>query len=69
MNSPRKWTIPQVPDDVRLVRDIDGQLWQRCRNFGWQRVKEYRQAGMNRVGRPWERLIGDYGPITEVAHD
>lgn len=62
----RRWINPPEPSDVTLVRDIDGQLWQRCRNYGWQRVKEYKRAGLNNTGRPWETLLGTYGPLIEV---
>jgi hypothetical protein len=65
----RTWTPEPEPDDVSLVEDANSQLWQHCRDFGWQQVDGYVQAGLERVGLSWGRILGDHGPLTEVDPD
>lgn len=62
----RTWNPEPEPETVGLVEDADGQLWQRCRDSGWQQVPVYRGAGLERVGRSWGYVLGEFGPLTEV---
>lgn len=65
----RTWPRPEEPNDVELVRDQDGDLYQRCRDVNWVHVYEFVEAGLPRVGVfTWAELLG-FGPLTEVDPD
>lgn len=61
----REWPAPEEPETTGLVMDADGDLWQKCRDEGWDQVSEHRHAGMNRVGSPWAEVL-QYGPLREL---
>lgn len=61
----RVWDRPDEPD-AEFVRDADGMTWQRCREYNWELVEGYQEAGLPKVGSvTWYTLLG-YGPLTEV---
>lgn len=60
------WPRLVEPEDVLLVRDVTGELWQRCQIRNWEPVDSYQEAGLPKIGEyDWAVLL-TYGPLTEV---
>jgi hypothetical protein len=64
-SAPRSWSLPTIPEDVKRVRDKDGEEW----------VPVAESPGDWQIDSPdWSRyeyasvadLIADYGPLVEV---
>ncbi len=62
VDEPRQWRMPEIPDDVRAVRDRDGELWTRDETDGSWR---HQDDDPDMAGLPEEELL-TFGPLVEV---
>lgn len=59
--------IPNEPDDVQIVLDRDGDLWQRTGRNTWTCIKaKIPGVFTNQSGATWRHLVYAFGPLRAV---
>jgi hypothetical protein len=63
---PRSWSLPTIPEDVKAVRDRDGDVWRQLPEWGgqWGTCNE---SGDLLGLMPEADLIATLSPLTEVV--
>lgn len=60
-STPRVWAMPEIPEDVKAVRDNEGSIWHRAEEpERWWDCEDGRRISAE------SRLIDERGPLTEV---
>jgi hypothetical protein len=65
MAEPRVIGMPKIPDDIKRVRDVEGEEWVRAS----RRNRTWRTVGAAYVIVEEAELIYHYGELTEVTDD
>lgn len=63
-DGPRVWAMPEIPGDVKTLRDVDGGEWRRSDVGLWECYDG--DGRLLAAGVPDDVLLSSYAPLTEV---